>query len=115
MTRGAAISVVLVALSTAVCHKSSPTEPGPIGHIPIEAGDGWSVSAAEAQGLDAARLDAVYRSAAGLGNILGLVVARNGFLVGERYFNEGGNVPSRSIGRYRKKLAIPSTDAGRSI
>ena len=90
------VLIGLVALAAARCNRSSPTEPSATDHVPVVTGDGWSVSTPEAQGLARAPLDDAYRSAARLGHIYSLVVVKNGLLIGEQYFNEGGNVASRT-------------------
>ncbi len=87
------------------CNKRTPTTPSvTANHAPVVTDDGWPVSTAQAQGLDAARLDDVYRAAGQLGNLLGLVVVKNGFLVGEQYFNEGGRTRAGPTASVTKSL-----------
>jgi CubicO group peptidase (beta-lactamase class C family) len=57
------------------------------GYQPKEFQDGWQVSTAEEQGLDPQKLKEVYQAADQLKNIYSLLVVKNGYLVGEKYFN----------------------------
>jgi len=54
-------------------------------------GDDWKVSTPEEQGLDPTLVAVLYRNAAGLDTLYGLLVIRNGYLIAEGYFN-GGSV-----------------------
>jgi CubicO group peptidase (beta-lactamase class C family) len=53
------------------------------------AGDDWKVSTPEAQGLDPMLVAQLYLNAAELETLYGLLVIKNGFLIAEKYFNEG--------------------------
>jgi CubicO group peptidase (beta-lactamase class C family) len=61
------------------------------------AGGGWEVSTPQAQGLDPARVARFYRDAAELETLYGLLIVKNGYLIAEKYFNEGsiGQVSGR--------------------
>jgi CubicO group peptidase (beta-lactamase class C family) len=52
-------------------------------------GDGWKVSTPAEQGLDPMLVAELYFDAAELETIYGLLVIKNGHLIGEEYFNEG--------------------------
>lgn len=52
-------------------------------------GDDWKVSTPEEQGLDSMLLTELYRDAAELETLYGLLVIKNGYLIAESYFNEG--------------------------
>jgi CubicO group peptidase (beta-lactamase class C family) len=52
-------------------------------------GEGWRVSTPAEQGLDPALVADLYRHAADMEKLLGLLVVKNGHLVAEGYFNEG--------------------------
>lgn len=47
----------------------------------------WNVSTPEAQGMDPAILEEAFREAASWDYILSLLIVKNGYLVGERYYN----------------------------
>ena len=53
-------------------------------------GDDWKVSTPAEQGLDPMLVAEVYLDATGLSTLLGLLVIKNGYLIAEGYFNEGG-------------------------
>jgi len=79
------VFLVLIALLLQGCHK----EPDP-GESPYD----WPLSGPAAQGLDPGKIDAAYRKARELGSVDALLVLRNGYLVGEEYYNGyGRNVP----------------------
>ena len=59
-----------------------------ITYTPLAEGD-WEVSTPEAQELDPMRVAELYLDAAALETIYGLLVIKNGHLIGERYFHEG--------------------------
>ena len=50
---------------------------------------GWKVSSPAAQGLDKNLVDALYFDAAHLKTLYGLLIVKNGYLIGEGYFNKG--------------------------
>ena len=52
-------------------------------------GDDWKVSTPAEQGLDPKLLADLYRNAAELSTLYGLLVIKNGHLIAEGYFNEG--------------------------
>lgn len=49
----------------------------------------WEVSTPAEQGLDARLVENLYRKAAELPSLYGLLLVKNGYLVGEDYFNGG--------------------------
>jgi CubicO group peptidase (beta-lactamase class C family) len=57
-------------------------------------GDDWEVSTPEEQGLDPKLVAQLYRDAADLDTLYGLLVSKNGVLIAEGYFN-GGTVGQR--------------------
>ena len=52
-------------------------------------GDDWKVSTPEEQELDPILVGKLYRYAAELETLYGLLVIKNGYLIAEGYFNEG--------------------------
>ena len=52
-------------------------------------GDDWKVSTPGEQGLDPRLVAELYHSAAELKTLYGLLVIKNGYLIAEKYFNEG--------------------------
>lgn len=66
-------------LSAWACHRDL--------FAPAELDDGWEISDPQRQGVDPDRIAAAYREAERLDNIYSLLVAKNGFLVAEKYFN----------------------------
>jgi CubicO group peptidase (beta-lactamase class C family) len=67
--------------------------PDPATYAPLEASD-WPVSTPAKQGLNARLVSNLFRDAAKLPNLYGLVIVKNGYLVAEGYFN-GNSVTSR--------------------
>ena len=59
-----------------------------VDYTPLPEGD-WKVSTPEEQGLDPMLLAKLYCEAAELETLYGLLVIKNGYLVAEKYFNEG--------------------------
>ncbi|MEJ2013994.1 MAG: serine hydrolase, partial [Anaerolineales bacterium] len=59
-----------------------------IDYSPLSGGD-WNVSTPEEQALDPMLLSELYFNAAKLKTLYGLLVIKNGYLIAERYFNEG--------------------------
>lgn len=53
-------------------------------------GDDWKVSTPAEQGLDPMLVAELYLDATGLTTLYGLLVIKNGHLIAEEYFNEGG-------------------------
>jgi CubicO group peptidase (beta-lactamase class C family) len=72
------ISLVLTTLLLQGCHQNPDTGGS---HFK------WPLSTSSAQGLDQKKIDAAYMKARELGFVDGLLVIRNGYLVGETYFN----------------------------
>jgi CubicO group peptidase (beta-lactamase class C family) len=52
-------------------------------------GDGWQVSTPAEQGLDPMLVAELYLNAAELEKLYGLLVLKNGYLIAEKYFNQG--------------------------
>lgn len=59
-----------------------------VDYTPLPEGD-WKVSTPEEQGLDPMLLARLYQEAAELETLYGLLVIKNGYLVAEKYLNEG--------------------------
>jgi len=59
-----------------------------VGYTPLQ-GDGWKVSTPEEQELDPKLVDELYNDAAELEKLYSLLVIKNGYLIAEKYFNEG--------------------------
>jgi CubicO group peptidase (beta-lactamase class C family) len=57
-------------------------------YSPLQEGD-WAISSPEDQGLDPALVETFYSEAEELETLYGLLVIKNGYLVAEKYFNEG--------------------------
>jgi CubicO group peptidase (beta-lactamase class C family) len=68
--------------------RSRPEELEAVKYTPLP-GDDWKVSTPAEQGLDPELVAEVYLEAAELETIYGLLVTKNGYLIAERYFNEG--------------------------
>jgi CubicO group peptidase (beta-lactamase class C family) len=62
--------------------------PEAVDYTPLP-GDDWKVSTPAEQELDAELVAALYRSAADLDTLYGLLVIKNGYLIAEGYFNGG--------------------------
>ena len=54
-----------------------------------QSGDDWKVSTPAEQGLEPMLVAELYRNAAELETLYGLLVIKNGYLIAEEYFNEG--------------------------
>jgi CubicO group peptidase (beta-lactamase class C family) len=85
--------LVLAASGLVGCGSSSEgpensEEPAAIDYAPLAA-DGWEVSTPTEQGLDPALVAELYRDAADLERLYGLLVVKNGYLVAEKYFHDG--------------------------
>jgi CubicO group peptidase (beta-lactamase class C family) len=78
------LSGVVLGLLFSSC-RESPTEANAF--VPEALNDGWPVSTPEAQGLDRQTLATGYAAAAQLPYTYSLLVIRNGYLIGEQYFN----------------------------
>lgn len=59
-----------------------------VDYAPLREGD-WLLSTPEEQGLDPRLLDKFFYEAEELETLYGLLVIKNGYLIAERYFNEG--------------------------
>jgi CubicO group peptidase (beta-lactamase class C family) len=81
------ISVVLI-LSSLVGYTAQAQDLKPVEYAPLP-GDDWKVSTPAEQGLDPMLVAELYRDAAELETLYGLLVIKNGYLIAERYFNEG--------------------------
>jgi CubicO group peptidase (beta-lactamase class C family) len=79
MKRYCLLGVVVFAVLIAGCEKC-PTETDRRHHL-------WETSTPEAQGMDPRILATAFRAAENEGFVDGLVVIRNGFIVGEEYYN----------------------------
>ena len=88
---GSPLSRALLALSILIppallgCG-ASPTDLEVVQYTPLPGGD-WQVSTPEAQGLDPKLVDRLYRKAAGMSSVYGLLVFKNDALIAEAYFN----------------------------
>jgi CubicO group peptidase (beta-lactamase class C family) len=81
------ISVIL-ALSMLVGCGPSTEDLEAVEYTPLP-GDDWKVSTPAEQGLDPMLVAELYFDATRLSRLYGLLVIKNGYLVAERYFNEG--------------------------
>ena len=81
------ISVIL-ALSMLVGCGPSTEDLEAVEYTPLP-GDDWKVSTPTEQGLDPMLVAELYFNATRLSRLYGLLVIKNGYLVAERYFNEG--------------------------
>jgi CubicO group peptidase (beta-lactamase class C family) len=79
-----AILVVLLLASCACCVWNIDL----IDYTPLP-GEDWKVSTPAEQGLDPMLLSELYFNAAKLETLYGLLVIKNGYLIAEKYFNEG--------------------------
>ena len=52
-------------------------------------GDDWKLSTPEEQGLDPKLVDELYHDAVELETLYSLLIIKNGYLIAEKYFNEG--------------------------
>ena len=81
------ISVILI-LSMLVGCGPSQADLAAVDYTPLQE-DGWEVSTPTEQGLDPMLVAELYFNATRLSRLYGLLVIKNGYLVAERYFNEG--------------------------
>ena len=85
--------VVVAALAMIVAACGGPAQPSPpaaiVSGVPAAIGDGWSLSTLGDEGFDAARVEALAARIQGgrYGLVDGLVIARNGRLCFDAYFN----------------------------
>jgi len=63
--------------------------PSAVTYDPLDRGD-WRISTPELQGLDPDIVADLYRDAAQLSNLYGLLIVKNGYLVAEQYFSWRG-------------------------
>ena len=81
------ILAVLAPLGLAGCG-SSPQVSETIDYAPLDRDD-WAISTPQEQGLDPELVTDLYLDATGLEKLYGVLVVKNGYLIAERYFNEG--------------------------
>ena len=83
------ILAILSLLGLGGCSDSNTTEElETVDYTPL-ARDGWEVSTPAAQGLDPALVAEMYLDAEDLERLFGLLVVKDGYLIAEKYFNEG--------------------------
>jgi CubicO group peptidase (beta-lactamase class C family) len=80
-------SVILLA-STLIGCGPSPADLATVDYTPLPAGD-WAVSTPEEQGLDPMLVAQLYHDATEMETLYGLLVVKNGYLIAEKYLNEG--------------------------
>ncbi len=80
-------SLILIMSTLAACGPSLEDLQA-VEYAPLP-GDDWLVSTPEAHGLDPMQVAELYYNAAELETIYGLLVVKDGYLVAEKYFNEG--------------------------
>ena len=80
-------SVILILFMLAGCGPSVE-ELEAVDYTPLLRDD-WEVSTPEAQGLDPMLVAEIYYNAAQLETIYSLLIIKDGYLIAERYFNEG--------------------------
>jgi CubicO group peptidase (beta-lactamase class C family) len=84
-------AILILSILTSLCLAGcGPLAAGSaaVDYAPLPEKD-WKVSTPEEQGLDPRLLDKLYKEAAELETLYGLLVIKNGYLIAERYFNEG--------------------------
>jgi CubicO group peptidase (beta-lactamase class C family) len=82
------LSVLIVIFTAFLILPSCSDNPvSSISYQPLELNDGWEISTPEKQEVDSDKLKNVYKDAEKLKNIYSLLIVKNGFLIGERYFN----------------------------
>lgn len=81
------IIMILVVVSLVGCAPSRQGQES-VTYTPLP-GDDWKVSTPTEQGLDPALIEELYQNAAELETLYGLLVIKNGYLIAEKYFNEG--------------------------
>ena len=81
------IIMILVILSLGACG-SSTEDLEAVDYKPLLRDD-WKVSSPAEQGLDPNLVSELYNNAAELETLYGLLVIKNGYLIAEKYFNEG--------------------------
>lgn len=81
------IMMTLILISSVGCSRSGK-DIDAVDYTPLS-GDDWEVSTPSEQGLDPDLVLELYKNANELETLYGLLVIKNGFLIAERYFNEG--------------------------
>lgn len=81
------VIAILILVTVAGCGPSTEVLEA-IDYAPLP-GDDWEVSTPEEQGLEPMHLAELYHGAAELETLYSLLVVKNGYLVAEKYFNEG--------------------------
>jgi hypothetical protein len=81
------VSLILVSSSLVGCGPSA-ADLAAVDYAPLQRDD-WEVSTPEAQGLDPDLVAELHYDAARLNTIYSLLIVKNGYLVAEKYFNEG--------------------------
>jgi CubicO group peptidase (beta-lactamase class C family) len=81
------VTATTLFLLAALLQSCSEDPVSTVDYQPLDLNDGWRLSSAEEQGVDPAKLSAAYEAAARLSNIYSLLVAKNGYLIAERYYN----------------------------
>jgi CubicO group peptidase (beta-lactamase class C family) len=84
----ALLANVILLASTLIGCGPSAEDLATVDYTPLPAGD-WPVSTPEEQGLDPMLVAQLYHDAAEMETLYGLLVVKNGYLIAERYFNEG--------------------------
>jgi CubicO group peptidase (beta-lactamase class C family) len=79
---------VLLILSMLVGCGPSTEDLKAVDYTPLT-GDDWKVSTPAEQGLDPMLVAELYHNAAELETLYGLLIIKNGYLIAEKYFNEG--------------------------
>ena len=85
--RAIPVAPLLIAAALTGCGPS-PAELEAVDYTPFPAGD-LKISTPEEQGLDPVLLARAYSKAEKLETLYGLLVIKNGYLIAEKYFNEG--------------------------
>jgi CubicO group peptidase (beta-lactamase class C family) len=88
-----------------VCQSCKKNLINDAGYQPVDRDDGWQISTAEEQNVDPEKLKDVYLAAGQLNNIYSLVVVKNGFLVGEKYFNGSNYKDANSLASVTKSFS----------
>ena len=84
-----AITGLLIAFSLLVACGPAPEDLAAVDYAPLSGAD-WEVSTPEEQGLDLLLLAEMYLNAEESETLQGLLVIKNGYLIAEGYFNDGG-------------------------
>ncbi len=87
-------ALILCCILLAGCGPSR-TELDRVDYRPLTKDD-WEVSTPEEQGVDSDLIATLYLDAEEVGNLRGLLVIKNGYLIGEKYFH-GGDVGRKAV------------------